>query len=85
MTPEKIQEHLRRQPFQPFRVFLSDGSKHDVRHPEMALLTRREIIIAVPQNAEQLPERTVICDLLHVTRIEPINGRRAGERPKTQR
>jgi len=85
MTPETIQDHLRRQPFQPFRVFLSDGSKHDVRHPEMALLTRREIIIAVPQDAEQFPERTVICDLLHVTRIEPINGKSAGAGPKKQR
>jgi hypothetical protein len=51
----------------------------------MSLLTRREIIIAVPKDAEPFPERTVICDLLHVTRIEPINGRRAGQRPKTQR
>lgn len=83
MTPEKLQEHLRRQPFQPFRVFLSDGSKHDVRHPEMAFLTRREIIIAVSQ-VEGFPERTVTCDLLHVTRIEPINGKGAGPRPKTR-
>jgi len=85
MTPETIREHLRRQPFQPFRVFLSDGSEHDVRHPEMALLTRREVIIAVPQHSGQLPERTVICDLLYVTRIEPINGKGAGARPRKQR
>ena len=85
MTPEKIQEHLHRQPFQPFRVFFSDGSAHDVRHPEMALLTRREVIIAVPQDVKRLPERTVTCDLLHVTRIEPINGRSANPRPKTRR
>ena len=37
MTAEKLQEYLHRQPFQPFRVFLSDGSMHDVRHQEMAL------------------------------------------------
>ena len=84
MTAETLHEHLRRQPFQPFRVFLSDGSKHDVRHPEMALLTRREIIIAVPQDAQDIPERTVICDLLHVTRVEPINGKSASRRSRTQ-
>ena len=50
MTAEKLQEYLHRQPFQPFRVFLSDGSMHDVRHQEMALLTRREVIIAIPQS-----------------------------------
>ncbi len=75
MTAETIQTHLRRQPFQPFRVFLSDGFVHEVRHAEMALLTRREVIIAVPQSARRLPSRTVICDLLHVTGIEPIDGR----------
>jgi hypothetical protein len=85
MTAEKIQEHLRRQPFRPFRVFLSDGSAHDVRHPEMALLTRREVIIAVPQDVKRLPERTVTCDLLHVTRIEPIDGKSAAPQSKTRR
>ncbi len=75
MTAEKLQEYLHRQPFQPFRVFLSDGSMHDVRHQEMALLTRREVIIAIPQSADDIPDRTVTCDLLHVTRIEPIDGR----------
>ncbi len=75
MTAETIQSHLRRQPFQHFRVLLFDGSVHEVRHPEMALLTRREVIIAMPQSARRLPSRTVICDLRHVTRIEPIVGR----------
>ena len=57
MTPETLQGHLRRQPFQPFRMFLSDGSTHDVRHPEMALLTRREVVLALPQNRKSFPER----------------------------
>jgi len=85
MSPEKLQEHLRRQPFQPFRVFLSGGSAHDVRHPEMALVTRREVIIALPQDPDRVPERTVTCDLLHLTRIEPIDGKGTPPRPKTRR
>ncbi len=51
----------------------------------MALLTRREVIIAVPQDVQDFPERIVICDLLHVTRSEPIDGKGAKTRPKTQR
>ena len=35
MTPETIQKHLLRQPFQPFRVCLSDGAAYEVRQPEM--------------------------------------------------
>ena len=85
MTPESIQEHLRRQPFRPFRVFLSDGSEYAVRHPEMVVVMRREVVIALPQRGRQLPERAVYCDPLHITRIEPINGRGANPRSKTRR
>jgi len=75
MSPEKLQQHLRRQPFQPFRVFLSDGSSHDVRHPEMALVGRREVVIAIPPTVGRLPDKFVYCDPLHGTRSEPIDGR----------
>ena len=75
MTPESIQEHLRRQPFQPFRVFLSDGSDNDARHPEMVFVMRREVVIALHPRGGQLPDRAVDCDPTHITRIEPINGR----------
>ena len=80
MSPELIQKHLRRQPFQPFQVFLSDGSSHEVRHPEMALVTRREVVIALPQAAGRLPEEAVYCDPLHITRIEFIDGTRRRRR-----
>jgi len=84
MTPETIQKHLLHQPFQPFRVCLSDGSAYEVRQPEMVLVMQREVIIALPKPNEQFPRHTVYCDLLHITRIEPINGREK-PRPKTRR
>ena len=37
MTAEKIDEQLHRQPFEPFRIHMSDGSSYEVRHPEFAL------------------------------------------------
>ena len=42
MTPETIQKHLLHQPFQPFRVFLSDGAVYEVRQPEMVLVLQRK-------------------------------------------
>ena len=74
MRPEEIRDKLRRRPFHPLRVYLSDGSSHDVRHPEMAYVSRREVVIGVPGNSGDLPVRSVYCDPLHVTRIEPIDG-----------
>jgi len=74
MSPDRILDHLRREPFRPIRVYLSDGSSYEVRHPELALVTRRELVIALPSAEDRLPERSVFCDPLHITRIEPIDG-----------
>jgi len=84
MTPEDIREHLREQPFEPFRVFLSDGSAHEVRHPEMMLVMRRKVIIALPRPGEEFARRAVYCDPLHITRIEPIDGTDGGPRSEAQ-
>ena len=75
MTPETIQEHLLRQPFQPFRVFLSDGSAYDVRHPEMALVTRREVIIALPKLSIDFPD-------IRLLRSAACYPDRADQRPR---
>ena len=76
MRALEIQEHVRKRPFAPFRVFLSDGSAHDVRHPEFILVMQREIIIGLPTHGDEIPERKVFIDPIHITRIEPINGKR---------
>lgn len=78
MNPERILDHLRREPFEPFFLYMSDGSSYEIRHPELALVTRRQVIIALPTREGKLPDRTVFCDPLHVTRIEAAgDGARA--------
>ena len=74
MTPENLQEHVLVQPFRPFRVFLSDGAVYEVRQPEMVFIGEREVIIGLPRPGEKFPRHIAYCDLLHVTRIEPIDG-----------
>jgi len=74
MTPKAIQKHLHHQPFEPFRVCLSDGATYEVRQRGMVLVLQQEVIIALSKPGEQLPRHTVSCNLLHITRIEPING-----------
>ena len=84
MTPETIQKQLLHQPFQPFRVHLSDGSAYEVRQPEMVLVMQREVIIALPKPGEQFPKELVYCDLLHITRVEPMDGNSTKPRSKTR-
>jgi hypothetical protein len=64
MNHEAMQELLRRQPFEPFEIRLTNGEKYEIRHPEMALLLKTRIIIAQPD------DRTVICPLLHIASVE---------------
>ena len=82
MRAQRILAHLRKQPFVPIRVFVSDGATYDVRHPEMAAVSSVEVVIGLEPFEEDVPQRFAYCDPIHITRIEPINGRKAKRRPK---
>ena len=84
MRPDDIRAHLRREPFQPVRVYISDGSRYDVRHPEMMLVTRTEVIIAIDPGRDAIPDQKVFCDPIHITRIQPVNGQKR-KRPGARR
>jgi hypothetical protein len=73
MTVRTFQELLARRPFQPFRLVMSSGQKYDVRHPEMAFLTRNDILVGIDQADDGVPAEFKICSLLHVTAIEPLS------------
>jgi hypothetical protein len=74
MRADEISKHIRRQPFRPLRVYISDGSSYDVRHPELMYVSRTEVVIGLEPGDDVIPERSVYCDPVHITRIEPING-----------
>jgi hypothetical protein len=73
MTVRTFQELLSQRPFRPFRLVMSSGQTYDVRHPEMAMLTRNDILVGVDQADDGVPAEFKICSLLHVTAIEPLN------------
>ncbi len=84
MNPNENLAHLRRQPLEPMRICLSDGSSYEVRHPENALVTRTTVAIAVEPEDGELPKRMVYCDPLHITRVVPVDGPDA-KRPSRRR
>lgn len=72
MPPEDLQRRLRTRPFEPFRLYLSDGASYDVRHPELVLLGRRSLVLGLVKDpADTLYDRTMDIDLLHIVRTEP--------------
>jgi hypothetical protein len=74
MRPTQVRDHLKTRPFRPIRVFVSDGSSYEIRHPEMAYVTASQVMIALEMSEDNLPDRVVFCDPVHITRIEPIDG-----------
>jgi hypothetical protein len=72
VRPDDLHEVLRRQPFVPFRRYLSTGETFDVRHRENALVGRAVVVLHVPALNLPLPAGTprVIVSLLHVVKIE---------------
>jgi hypothetical protein len=49
MTVPTFRKLLARRPFQAFRFVMSSGQTYEVRHPEMALLTRSDLLIGVDE------------------------------------
>jgi hypothetical protein len=64
---------LTQRPFRPFRLVMSGGRTYEVRHPEMALLTRADLLVGVGETDEGVPAEFHICSLLHVSSIEPLD------------
>lgn len=59
------------------RLTLSSGQSFDIRHPEMAMLTRTGILLGVDLAEDGVPAEFKIISLLHVTSIEPIPSKAA--------
>ena len=82
MTVQTFREILAKRPFEPFRLVMSSGQSYEVRHPEMAMLTRSDILVGVGETDEGVPAEFKICSLLHVTAIEPLRSPRTGRTRK---
>ncbi len=76
MTTQTFRDLLTERPFKPFRIVMSSGNRYEVRHPEMAWLTRSDLLVATAEE-DGLPTRFKICALLHVATVEPLEGQAA--------
>jgi len=88
MRVDRIKSLLRKQPFRPIKLSLTDGRNIDIRHPEQVLVTARDLFIAVssrpasrkriatPSTGDEFAEDWIIVDAIHVVAAEPANGAR---------
>jgi hypothetical protein len=72
MSPDDIYRALRQQPFRPFRLHLSNGRSHEVRHPDLVLVGRTTMIVGVsaPNMPNPIYDDYAVVTLLHVNDLE---------------
>jgi hypothetical protein len=69
MNAETIREYLRREPFEPFTIRMSNGETHEVHHPECAFVMKTRMIVYYPDD-----DRSVTCSLVNVNSIEALQA-----------
>ncbi len=74
MSPTDVLSALRKRPFEPFRIQVSDGAAYDVRHPELVMVGLGALIIGIPPSAQEQPvyERVETVSLGHVVKLLPL-------------
>jgi hypothetical protein len=69
MNAEAIRGYLRREPFEPFVIRMSNGEVYEIRHPECALVMKTKVIVGYPEE-----DRTVTCALVHINSVEALQA-----------
>ena len=75
MTAKNLRDLIQNQPFQPFRLHLSDGKDLRVPHPDFALVALEYVVVAneLPQG---VPGDINIIPYEHIARIEMLPAKR---------
>ena len=77
MDADELHKVIKRTPFSPVRIHLSDGSHYDIAHPDQIMVMKRWSYVGLPADADGPYDDDVLVDNLHITRVEPVrSGRR---------
>ena len=75
MSPTELVKALHRLPFEPFRLWLHDGTYHDVTHPDLMIVGVRSSYIGIPTNdVPDLAEHVVCVNNRRFSNIEPLSN-----------
>jgi hypothetical protein len=74
MEYERLRDLLRKRPFEPFRLHLSDGRTFDIRIPHLNLLGTKVMLVGIPEPnvPDPFPESTVEVELVQINRLEML-------------
>ena len=75
MTSTDLQKLVAQKPFVPLKVYVSDGTMHEIRHREFVWVGTgmAMLVVPLPNQADAdkpLIERTIHIDLRHIVKVE---------------
>jgi len=80
MRAEELTELVRRQPFSPLRIHISDGRTYDVVHPDQIIVLRQCVDIGIKPDAKTgVVEGVDRVSLLHVVKVKQMDSASATE------
>ncbi len=81
MSNNELRNTLKQQPFQPFRLLLTDGACFDIRHPDLLWVGASTAYVGLTGDpGKTFFEESVKVDLDHVTRIEPLEKKKTAKK-----
>jgi len=76
MTNSTIRDAMRRTPFVPFQVTMSNGETFTISHPENGMLANVNLYVYEPES-----NRVVTCALLHIASLQHLETSDATDTP----
>ncbi len=76
MRPADVLEYLRKAPFVPFRIHVTDGKIYEIRHPELVKvgMTKADIYFPKDDSPHAVVLRHETVALVHMVRMEPLEA-----------
>ena len=75
MEAEELYKKIRTHPFESIRIYISDGKHYDIKHPDQIMVGKRTSHVGIRRRKEGPFQDVAIISNVHITRIEPINGK----------
>ena len=70
MGSKELLELVRKCPFVPLRIYMTDGRTIEIHHPDQIIVLKS--VFVVPTGPTEFPDRTEFCSLLHIVRVEQL-------------
>ena len=84
MAARDLEAELQKQPFQPFRIHLRDGTRLEVFHADLLLILKGFVAVGLQNKwrPEPIYDRAVHVAYDQIERVEPIESGRTAEAVK---